>query len=317
MQRRVVIIISSILIISILIVLVELGARLQKKDENKVNIVATIFPAYDFARAIAGNSSGIDLLVKPGVEVHSYDPSPMDIVKIQNASMFIYIGGENEEWVEEILDSIDTSNKVIIKLMDYVEVLEEETVEGMQVGDKDVEEKIEYDEHIWTDPKNAIKFVEEIAKKMEEMDEKNSEKYKQNAQNYIEQIKNVDEQIEKIVKNARRDELVFGDRFPFRYLTNRYNLKYSAAFPGCSTETEASSGTLAYLIQKIKEENIPVVIYIEMSTRKIVDILTEETGTKAMLLHSCQNVSKKEFVNGVTYVSIMKENLNTLKEALN
>lgn len=317
MQRKVVIIISSILIISVLIALVELGSWLQKKEENKAKIVATIFPAYDFARAVTRNDSGIELLVKPGVEVHSYDPSPMDIVKIQNAKMFIYIGGENETWVDEILDSIDTNNIKIIRLMDYVDVLEEETVEGMQLEDENSEEKIEYDEHIWTDPKNAVKFIQEIAKNIEEMDKQNEEKYKQNAQDYIAQIEQIDKEIENIVQNAKRDELIFGDRFPFRYLTNKYSLKYSAAFPGCSAETEASSGTLAYLIQKIREENIPVVLYIEMSTRKIADILTEETGAKAMLLHSCQNVSKREFSNGVTYVSIMKENINTLKEALN
>lgn len=314
MRRKVVIIISSIFILSVLIGLVELGSRLQKKEENKANIVTTIFPAYDFARGVIGNSNDIELLVKPGVEVHSYDPSPVDIVKIQNAKMFIYIGGENETWVDEILDSVDTSNMKIIRLMDYVDVLEEEIIEGMQVEDKD---DIEYDEHIWTDPKNAVKFVQEIAKSMEEMDEQNVEKYEQNAQNYIEQIENIDEEIENIVQNAKRNELIFGDRFPFRYLTERYGLTYKAAFPGCSAETEVSSGTLAYLIKKIKEENIPVVLYIEMSTRKIADILTEETGAKAMLLHSCQNVSKKEFQSGVTYVSIMRENINTLKEALN
>ena len=318
MRRKIIMIITAIFLIIFLIGLVEIGSKMQRKEEqSEIKIVATIFPAYDFARAVIGSEEGIELLVNPGVEVHSYDPTPMDIVKIQNADIFIYIGGENEAWVETILNSLDTSQMQIIKLMDYVEILEEEIVEGMQVVEHDEHEEAEYDEHIWTNPKNAITFVEKIADTIQQENTENATKYEQNAQNYIEQIEQIDKEIFSIVSQAKRKELIFGDRFPFRYFTEAYGLEYAAAFPGCSSETEPAAGTLAYLIEKIKKEEIPVVLYIEMSTRKVCDILTEETGAKAMCMHSCQNVSKNEFLNGVTYVSLMKENINTLKEALN
>lgn len=318
MQRKIIMIITTIFLIFFLIGLVEIGSKKTLKEEQKeISIVASIFPAYDFARAVVGSEAEIELLVNPGVEVHSYDPTPMDIVKIQNADIFIYIGGENEAWVETILSSLDTSQMQIIKLMDYVEVLEEEIVEGMQIGKHNEHEEIEYDEHIWTNPKNAITFVEKISNIIQKKDMKNATKYEQNAQSYIEQIEQIDKEISSIVSNAKRKELIFGDRFPFRYFTEAYGLEYAAAFPGCSSETEPSTGTLAYLIEKIKTDEIPVVLYIEMSTKKVCDILVEETGAKAMCLHSCQNVSKNEFLNGVTYVSLMKENINTLKEALN
>lgn len=246
MQRKIIMIATSIVLIILLIGLVELGARMYKQEEQEeIHIVATIFPAYDFARAVAGKEDGIELLVNPGVEVHSYDPTPMDIVKIQKANIFIYIGGENEAWVETILNSLDTSQMQIIKLMDYVDVLEEEIIEGMQIEEQEENEEIEYDEHIWTNPKNAITFVEKIAEVMEQIDEKNKEKYMQNAQNYIQQIKQIDEEISLVVSHAKRKELVFGDRFPFRYFTEAYGLEYVAAFPGCSSETEPAARNIS------------------------------------------------------------------------
>jgi len=253
MQRKIIMVATSIFLIVLLIALAELGARMHKQEQQEeIRIVTTVFPAYDFARAVVGKESGIELLVNPGVEVHSYDPTPMDIVKIQKANVFIYIGGENEAWVEEILSSLDTSHMQIIKLMDYVDVLEEEIIEGMQIEEQEEDEEIEYDEHIWTNPKNSITFVEKIAEVMEQIDKENKEKYAQNAQNYVQQIKEIDAEISLVIAQAKRKELVFGDRFPFRYFTEAYGLDYVAAFPGCSSETEPAARNTCLFNRKDK-----------------------------------------------------------------
>ncbi|MDO5010938.1 MAG: metal ABC transporter substrate-binding protein [Intestinibacter bartlettii] len=304
-----------------------------EKNDDKLQIVVTSFPQYDFARAVAGDNADIEMLIKPGVETHSYEPTPDDIQKIQNADLFIYNGGENDEWVDGILDSIDMSKTQTLKLEDCVTLIEEdETVglEGVETHSHDHDHEdgeehedhdhsttdIEYDEHVWTSPLNAIKIVKNINTVLNQLDEENAEKFNENAQQYIDEIKDIDSQIRDIVKNAKRKTLVFGDRFPFKYFVEEYGLDYKAAFPGCSDEMEPSAETVSYLVNFIRKENIPVVLYVELSSQKVADTLANETGTKTMCLNSAHNLTQQDFESGVTYVSIMKENIKTLKAAL-
>ncbi|MDR0648855.1 MAG: zinc ABC transporter substrate-binding protein [Synergistaceae bacterium] len=466
---------------------------------EKVSIVTTIFPQYDFARAIAGDRADITMLLRPGAESHTYDPTPRDILKIQNCDVFIYGGGESDEWVKRVLGSVDTSNMKIISLMDCVETVEEEIVEGMQeeeeeghshdegfevsdirdrptfadwkgdwqsgypyildgtldevfehkaeddpektaehyrkyytdgyktdysrivLDDKDNsityyaagkevakvkyeyrgyavltyddgskgvryqfeaagptngapkyiqfsdhaykpteglehfhlyngndgfepmlenlvnwptfypasmsgeeiaesmighDHEAEYDEHVWTSPRNAKIIVQKISDTLAGVDPAGAAVYKKNTAAYIAELDKLDKAFSGVVKGASRKTLVFGDRFPFRYFADAYGLKYFAAFPGCSTETEASVATIAFLINKVKAEKIPVVFHIELSNEKIADTICEATGAKKLRLHAAHNISRDDFQNGVTYLDIMTANVGALKEAL-
>jgi zinc transport system substrate-binding protein len=292
--------------------------------DKKPSVVATIFPQYDFARAIAGDKAELTMLLRPGTESHSYDPTPQDILKIQNCDIFIYGGGESDEWVDGVLESMDTSKMRIISLMDCVDVVEEEIVEGMQdeeeeegeEGEEGHEHEEEYDEHVWTSPVNAKKIVQKISDTLSEVDPANAGAYKNNTAAYLGKLDRLDASFRDVVKGAARKTLVFGDRFPFRYFADAYGLKYFAAFPGCSTETEASAATIAFLIDKVKAEKIPVVFHIELSNEKIADTICEATGAKKLLLHAAHNITRDDFRNGLTYLDIMTANVSALKEAL-
>jgi zinc transport system substrate-binding protein len=217
---------------------------------------------------------------------------------------------------------MDTSKMKIITLMDCVEVVKEEIVEGMQdeeeahasVGEE--LEEPENDEHIWTSPRNAKLIVQIISDALCEVDAANSDTYKQNTTAYLAELDELDEKFQAVVDNAARKTIVFGDRFPFRYFADAYGLDYFAAFPGCSTETEASAATVKFLIDKINAENIPVVFHIELSNGKMANAISETTGAKVRLLHSCHNISKADFQAGKGYLDIMTANVETLKEAL-
>ena len=286
-------------------------------SRDKPGIVCTVFPAYDFAREVLGGSDEFDLklLLKPGSEVHSYEPTPRDIIDIQNCKIFIYTGGESDEWVKNILNSIDTSGMEIISMMDYVEVLEEETVEGMQTEEEE-EDEPQYDEHVWTSPVNAARIIQAISDSIIGMADDSGDRYKANADSYIAELNKLDGEFRQIAENAKRDTIVFGDRFPFRYFAEEYGLRYYAAFPGCSSETEADAKTVAFLIDKVKDEGIPMVFYPEMSNQKVAITICESTGAEPMQFNSCHNVTDEEFKQGATYLSLMHENINALREAL-
>lgn len=288
-----------------------------REDTEKLRIVTTIFPPYDFARQVTGDKAELAMLLHPGAESHSYEPSPKDIIKIQQSDIFIYVGGESDKWVDEVLSSLDTESIRVIKLMDCVNALEEEHVEGMDEGHEDGEDGYEYDEHVWTSPKNAVLITEKINEAACEADKGNASYYKERMQSYLETLKALDHSFTLAVKEAKRHVMVFGDRFPFRYFTDAYGLTYYAAFPGCSTETEPSAATLKFLIDKVRDEKIPYVFTIEMSDQKVADTICEATGAKKLLFHSCHNVTKEEFESGVTYVSLMQENHKNLLAALN
>ncbi|GHT52370.1 adhesin [Spirochaetia bacterium] len=307
-----------LLIISVIAILICVSGCTQKKNvqstNGKITITTTIFPPYDFVRAIAGDRVNLTMLLPPASESHSFEPAPKDIITIQNSDVFIYVGGESDEWVNRILESMDTRTMTIISLMNIVEVVKEEIVEGMEVEEE--EEETAYDEHVWTSPQNAVRIVQIITETLCKADTANADLYRQNGAHYIAELHDLDTAFQAVVDNANRNTIVFGDRFPFRYFADRYGLSYFAAFPGCSTETEPSAGTVAFLIDKIKHERIPVVFHIELGNERMADTIAEETGAEKLLLHACHNISKKDFENGVTYAGLMRQNVENLRRAL-
>jgi zinc transport system substrate-binding protein len=477
------------------------GRKDTGKEDGKINVVTTIFPPYDFVREVAGDRVNLTMLLKPGAESHSYEPSPQDIIKVQNCDVFIYVGGESDAWVERILESMDTSRMEIVTLMDCVEVVEELVVEGMQdeeehdhghshededftiadvkdraltdwagnwqsvypylldgtlepvmehkaesgektareyyeqyktayatdmdrvsiTGDSitfyrngvparaqyayrgtgviteddgslwvrykfeavgnppagapryimfsdhlhapaktehfhiyasdtgfdalmadtnpvnyptyypagltkdelvaemighDHEEEVEYDEHVWTSPKNAKLIVQKIADVLKQRDSANAAAYEKNTLSYLAKLTELDNSFQNMINGAKRKTFIFGDRFPFRYFADAYGLEYFAAFRGCSTETECSPATLVFLVDKVRAEKIPVVFHIELSNEKIADAICEETGAKKSLLHAVHNISQRDFNQGANYYTLMSRNIQNLKEAL-
>jgi zinc transport system substrate-binding protein len=293
-----------------------------KNNTENITIVATIFPPYDFAKQICGGAAEVEMLLPPGAESHSYEPSAQDIIKIQNCDLFIYVGGESDTWVDNILSSLDKPIKTV-KMMDYINIVEEEAIYGIKTHHDEAAEtksknhEKEYDEHVWTSPRNAVLITQAITDAICEIDTKNVDLYRQNSLNYIIQLEELDSQFADFFDAVTNKTLIFGDRFPLRYFVDEYNLTYYAAFPGCSNETEASAATIAFLIDKVKEEHISTIFYIEFSNHKIADSIAEATNTKTALFHTCHNVSKEELENGATYLSLMKQNLATLKECMN
>ena len=319
MKKKIGIILAVVMIFGLLTGCQEKNT--ETDSEGKLSVVTTIFPEYDFARQVAGDNADITLLLKPGAESHSYEPSPADIVKIQTCDVFIYVGGENDVWVDDILEGIENKDMQVIRLLDCVDVVEEETLEGMEAEEEEAssegeEAEVEYDEHVWTSPVNAMKIVDSISSTFQEVDPEHGDEYKTNGENYNNKIAAIDKQLRDVVENGNRKELIFGDRFPFRYFADEYGLECYAAFPGCSEDTEASASTIAFLIDKVKEDKVPVVLTIELSNKKIAQTIGEDTGAKVLELHSCHNVSKEDFENGLTYVDFMERNVDVLEEAL-
>ena len=297
------------------------GVKQEEPDDGKLKIVTTIFPQYDFVRAIAGGTGAVNvrMLLSPGEEVHSYEPTPLDIKEIQNCDLFIYVGAENDVWVDRILENMGDKRPETLRLVDLTETVAAESVEGMMEEkghDHEESREEEADEHVWTSPVKAAEITEAIAQKIAELDPANADDYLANAQDYEAKILDLDAQFRQIAENAERKVLVFGDRFPIRYFAEGYGLDYFAAFPGCSSESEPSASTLAFLIDKVREEEIPVVFSIEFSNGNIARAICESTGAVQRTYNSCHNVTKEQMENGATYVSLMSENLEAVREAL-
>lgn len=287
--------------------------------DDKIGVVTTIFPPYDFVREVAGDKVELMMLLPPGSESHSYEPTPQDIIKINECDVFIYNGGESDSWVETILASLENTQLKTVRMMEAVVALEEETVEGMEHDhddDDDDDHDEGFDEHVWTSPVNAQKIAAVIAEALGEASPENKPDFDARLSSYVDELKELDDEFREIRKNAKRDTLIFGDRFPLRYFTEEYDLDYYAAFPGCSTETEPSAKTVAFLIDKVREESIPVVFHIEFSNERMADSICESTGAEKLLLHSCHNVSRDDINAGVSYLSLMRQNASNLKEAL-
>lgn len=315
------------LVLSLFLMLALLSACAPKAaevaDNGGISIVATVFPAYDFARQItAGTNANVTMLLQPGEEVHSFDPTSQDIIKIQNANLFAYVGGENDVWVDSVLSGLDQSVHTF-KMMDYVTLYEEQLVEGMQPEAEAADtaatgtEAQEWDEHVWTAPVNAIAIVKAMTAELISEDPANASIYQANSDAYVKQLEALDQSFWDVVNNAAHKTVVFADRFPARYFVEEFGLKYYAAFPGCSADTEPSAATITTLIDHVRSENIPVVFYIEMSNQQMANTVAEATGAKTMLFHTCHNVTKAEFEGGATYLSLMQNNVEALRAALN
>lgn len=293
----------------------------EMEDISRPKVVTTIFPQYDFVRQIAGDTVSLQMLLKPGEETHSYEPTPQDIIAIQNSDLFLYVGGENDEWVEDILDAPEMSRVRTLRLVDCVDVLEEERTEGMKkerhawFGN----EEQEMDEHVWTSPQNAIRITERITQELIRLDSVHEEEYESNRNAYRMELEELDRQFREVTEAASQKGhsiLVFGDRFPFRYFTEEYGLDYYAAFPGCASDTEPSAATMAFLIRKIKEERIPVVLKMELSSDQIAHAAAEASEAEVRVFYSCHNLTAEQFEAGDSYLGMMRANVETLKEAL-
>ena len=364
--------------------------------DTRLNVVTTLFPYYDFLRQIAGDSIRLTMVVPAGMDSHSFEPTPADMITIQNADLLVCNGGTMEQWLSQVLDSFGegTGPKRVVTMMDCVDVVQEEIVEGMEdgeahdhghthvhadgtvhAGDHDHESEdhahseeehepedhvyseeehdtedhihsedehdmedvavhdedhaqeyldeddghgveIEYDEHIWTSPVNAKKLAGVLAEVLAQEDPAHAASYAENCASYQDKLTELDAEFREVVSHAKRRLVVFGDKFPLRYFFDEYGLEYRAAFSGCSTDTEPSAKTIAYLIDKVRTEEIPVVYYLELSSHRVSEIIGEETGAKPELLHSCHNVTRAEFDSGVTYVDLMKGNIETLRDGL-
>lgn len=291
-----------------MILLISFGAILlfsqPKAASNRLSIVTTNFPSYDFARAVAGGSADIKMLVSPGTETHDFEPTPQDVIDISNSDLFIYTGGESDTWVDNLLHDLDHTKT--FKMLDLVSPLAEE----------DSHDDHEYDEHVWTSPKNAITIVRAISDQLSQISPTLAPTFSEQSADYIDRLTDLDQRFREVVSKSPRHTIIFGDRFPLRYFAAAYDLDYLAAFPGCSEQSEADPATTSSLISKITTEHIPVVFKIELSNGQIADTIARETGAKVLEFHSAHNISTDDFNSGVTYVDLMESNLAVLKEAL-
>ena len=299
--------------------------------EDRLNVVTTLFPYYDFLRQIAGDRIELTMVVPAGMDSHSFEPTPADMITIQNADILVCNGGAMEQWLDKVLDSFGNGAGPgrVVTMMDYVDTVEEEIVEGMEAEEHDHssdrhshehddghEVEIEYDEHIWTSPVNAMKLTEILAGVLQEEDPAHAADYRAGADAYVEKLEALDREIREVVAGGHRRLLVFGDKFPLRYFFDEYGLEYRAAFTGCSTDTEPSAKTIAYLIDKVREDSIPAVYYLELSSHRVAEIIGEETGAEPLLFHSCHNVTRRQFDSGITYLELMEQNVVNLRKGL-
>ena len=298
---------------------------------DKLSIVTTIFPEYDWVMQILGDKAAdadVTMLLDNGVDLHSYQPVAEDILKIANCDVFIYVGGESDGWVDDALKEAVNPDMVVINLLEVLgdSVKEEEVVEGMQAEEEEEEEEegeeeeVEYDEHVWLSLKNASVLCDAIAEGIAKADAENASVYQANNDAYKAQLSALDEQYREAVADAAFDTVLFGDRFPFRYLTDDYNLNYYAAFVGCSAETEASFETVVFLSNKVDELGLNSILNIENSDQKIAQTIRDNTADKdqqIFSLDSMQATTSEDVKNGATYLSVMTANLEVLKQALN
>lgn len=389
-----------------------------EQPKEKLKVVTTLFPYYDFVRQTAGELVDLTLVVPAGMDSHSFEPTPADMRLIQSADLLICNGGAMEHWLTQVLSAVDTGNMTVVTMMDYVDTYEEEIVEGMEdeahdhdhshshdhsheedtedghdhsheediegghdhshqediedghdhgheentedghdhsheedtedghdhshaedlgeahghasdgeygkgnggfrdyIDHDGYENVIEYDEHIWTSPVNAMKLTKIICQVLTELDGSHADVYRQNTELYLKELAEIDDGFRQVGTDRKRNMIVVGDKFPFRYLAEEYGLDYRAAFSGCSTDTEPSAKTIAYLIDKVKTEEIPVVYYLELSSHRVSEIIGEETGAVPLLLHSCHNVTRAQFDAGITYAELMKQNVENLRKGL-
>lgn len=298
----------------------------EEAEDGRLQVVCSLFPYYDFVREIGGAYVSPRLLVAAGREAHSFEPTPMDVIRVSRADVFVYNGGEGEQWVDEILSSAGENIPTVLRMMDYADTLTEEPLAGHDDhdhADHDHEhdddhdsDDIEYDEHIWTSPVQAMKLCRAICDALCAADPAHAAAYRSNLQEYLGQLAELDAAFRQVCGEKKRSLLVFGDRFPLLYFCREYGLDYRAAFHGCSSDTEPSLYTLKFLIDRVNEQDIPVVYALELSSRKVADAIAETTGAKVETFYSCQTVSQADWAAGEGYVSLMRRNVAALREGI-
>ncbi|MGN0523763.1 MAG: metal ABC transporter substrate-binding protein [Eubacterium sp.] len=315
-------------IVLCLLMLLAFGACSKNSDaenENnpKISIICTIFPEYDWVKNILGSKADnveLTLLLDNGVDLHNYQPTVEDLVKISSCDMFVHVGGESDSWVDDALANATNENMVVINLLDILgdTVKEEEVKEGMETEEEESNE-LEYDEHVWLSLKNAMVICNELSERIQQLDSANAQAYKENTENYVSLLTDLDNQYRDVCINAKTKTLLFGDRFPFRYLVEDYGLDYYAAFAGCSAETEASFETISFLAQKVDELGLTTVLTIEGTDHKIAETIIKNTSSKDQsigVLNSMQGTTLEDSLSGTDYLSIMTDNLSVLERAL-
>lgn len=298
----------------------------EEAEDGRLQVVCSLFPYYDFVREIGGAYVSPRLLVAAGREAHSFEPTPMDVIRVSRADVFVYNGGEGEQWVDEILSSAGENIPTVLRMMDYADTLTEEPLAGRDDhdhADHDHEhdddhdsDEIEYDEHIWTSPVQAMKLCRAICDALCAADPAHAAVYRSNLENYLGQLAELDVAFRQVCSEKKRSLLVFGDRFPLLYFCREYGLDYRAAFHGCSSDTEPSLYTLKFLIDKVRQQDIPVVYALELSSRKVADAIAETTGATVETFYSCQTVSQADWAAGEGYVSLMRRNVAALREGI-
>ncbi len=291
-----------------------------ESGSGELSIVTTVFPAFDFAREIAGDMASVCLLIPPGSESHSFEPTAQDILRIQNCDLLICNGGESEVWLEDMLEGMEGDIPTVV-MMDCVPTLEEEVKEGMQAAEHEHGEaeahdhEMEYDEHVWTSPRNAALISQAISDRLCAIDPDNALYYSSRCNRYCDSLLSLDDDFRTLFQQAGHPTMIFADRFPVRYFVEEYGLDYYAAFPGCAEQAEPSARTVAFLIDMVRQEHTPAVFYIEFSNHKMADVICEDTGCKKLLFHSCHNVTRQQLDEGISYLKLMQGNLETLMEA--
>ncbi len=273
-----------------------------KKSTQKITVVATNFPLYDFARAIGGDKIEVKMLIKPGSEVHSYDPLPSDMTAIYESDLFLYIGGESDKWVETLIGETD------INKMAFIDCVEEK--------EHHHKDHTHTDEHIWTSSENAVLMLQKVCNGIIKVDGKNEQFYRKNCDEYMKKIEAVSNEIKKEVKNSENPFMLVADRFPFLYFAEQYGIQYEAAFDGCAVSTDISLKTMARLTDTIENNDIKAIFCTELSNQNIAKVLSEELGVEIIELHSAHNVSLNDFKNGITYVDIMCRNREALERGI-
>ena len=309
-------------ILFVIIILISASSCVKTEEKNgNISIVTTNFALYDFARAAAGDTANVRMLLAPGSESHDFEATLADIASISSADLFVCVGGESENWVNDVFSALGNDLPETFYALDEVETFDEETIEGMKSDEKDEKDEEdgapEVDEHVWTSIGNAITLVDALAEKIAELAPDSSETVFENARAYTEKLGELREKLLDVTANSARGTIVVADRFPFRYMVEETGLDYYAAFSGCTSATEPSLSTVNYLIEKINSEKIPAIFVIEFSDRKTASMVADETGCEILTLHSAHNVSKEDFAAGVTYADIMEKNIEALKTALN
>lgn len=310
--------------ITILLSLCSCQPAITRHDGLK--IVCTTFPQYDYVRNILGSDKNVTLIISNGSDLHGFEPTAKDIVEIRTASMFVYIGGASDAWVEKAVNATENPNLKSVALMDYIETLSLEDIESLEYGEHHEHDHSKHDhghtpedadEHIWLSIKNSIVITNALCDEICALDPENADTYRANTASYVAKLEALDVEYEKVFSQAKRNVLLFADRFPFGYLTHDYGIAHIAAFTGCSSESEVTAETFAHLIEHTNALSLPFILILEGSDGKTAQTVCEATGAKALTVDSCQTVSADDIANGANYLDIMANNLEIFKEALN